>query len=133
MLAECAQDADIQAAFAIAAGGVRARGERVGDAAPPRPPGRVTLMVDCPGHVAILAEAWAHASAASGCRAVPQLRLCIDVDMSLRVAGAHLGVHRSPCRGPVDVSAIARAAAVVPYAAVVGLMGYEVRVWNRTR
>ncbi|MBC7307176.1 MAG: amino acid deaminase/aldolase, partial [Dietzia sp.] len=57
----------------------------------------VTLMVDDPRQLAIAREAGANGA-----------RVCIDVDASLRIGPVHLGVRRSPLRGPEDVAPLVR-------------------------
>jgi D-serine deaminase-like pyridoxal phosphate-dependent protein len=55
------------------------------------------------------------------------LRVCIDVDASLRLNRIHLGVRRSPLRTPDDVVAVARAAVDLGFQ-VVGVMFYEAQI-----
>ncbi|MDP9115783.1 MAG: amino acid deaminase/aldolase [Actinomycetota bacterium] len=55
------------------------------------------------------------------------LRVCLDVDASLRIARAHLGVRRSPLRSPQDAAAVARGAAERGFR-VVGVMFYEAQI-----
>lgn len=81
----------------------------------------VTFMVDLPEHVSMLA-------AAAGAAGTMPLRLCIDVDASLRVGPAHLGVHRSSVHSSEEVLRIARLAGDTPGVALVGLMFYEAQV-----
>ncbi len=76
----------------------------------------VTLMVDHPRQLEIAREA-----GASGAR------VCIDVDCSLRLGPAHLGVRRSPLRGPDDVEPLVRRAVATGFR-VVGAMFYEAQV-----
>lgn len=52
----------------------------------------------------------------------------IDVDMSLRVAGAHLGVRRSPLRDPAKVAALARRVAGSEGLRFRGLLAYEAQI-----
>ena len=89
----------------------------------------VTFMVDDVAHLALLDRAREAARVGDAV-----VRVCLDVDASLRVgprwAGrrrAHLGVRRSPLREPAEVAALAREArrrGVV----VRGLMFYEAQV-----
>ena len=53
----------------------------------------VVLMIDDPGHIHLLAETWKK-------RKETEIvaKVCIDVDVSYRPLGLHLGVHRSPVR-----------------------------------
>ncbi|WP_314034306.1 alanine racemase [Dietzia sp. CH92] len=76
----------------------------------------VTLMVDDPRQLAIAREAGARGA-----------RVCIDVDASLRVGPVHLGVRRSPLRGPADVEPLVRHASDQGFR-VVGAMFYEAQV-----
>lgn len=78
----------------------------------------VTFMVDLPEHVAMLAAA-----------AGPYpLRVCIDVDASLRVGPVHLGVHRSSVHTEDEVMRLARLIAQTSGVRLVGLMFYEAQV-----
>jgi D-serine deaminase-like pyridoxal phosphate-dependent protein len=56
-----------------------------------------------------------------------RLRVCLDVDASLRLGRIHLGVRRSPLRAPADVAALAQAADRAGFR-VVGVMFYEAQV-----
>ena len=55
------------------------------------------------------------------------VRVVVDVDASLRVGPAHLGVRRSPTRSPRRAAAVARAAQEVGLR-VVGLMFYDAQI-----
>ena len=55
------------------------------------------------------------------------VRVCLDVDASLRIGRLHLGVRRSPLRTPADAAAVA-AAAVDRGLRVVGVMFYEAQI-----
>lgn len=81
----------------------------------------VTFMVDLPEHVALLAGA----AGAAGSR---PLRICIDVDASLRVGPVHLGVHRSSVHSSEEALRIARLVADTAGVTLVGLMFYEAQV-----
>lgn len=78
--------------------------------------GAVTLMVDDVRQLEI-----AHEAGAVGAR------VCVDVDASLRWGPLHLGVRRSPLRGPADVRPLARRAVDLGFR-VVGVMFYEAQV-----
>ncbi len=82
----------------------------------------VALMVDDEAQVRL-----ACATLPDDVGAAP-LRICLDVDASLRVGPAHLGVRRSPLREPDDVARLARAAESDARVRVVGLMFYEAQV-----
>jgi D-serine deaminase-like pyridoxal phosphate-dependent protein len=77
----------------------------------------ITLMIDDAAHVRLIQ---AHAPG------VP-VRVCLDVDASLRIGRLHLGVRRSPLRTPQDAAALA---ATVQAAGlrVVGVMFYEAQI-----
>ncbi len=54
-------------------------------------------------------------------------RVCLDVDASLRIGPLHLGVRRSPIRGPEQAAALAEAALGRGFD-VVGVMTYEAQI-----
>ena len=56
------------------------------------------------------------------------VRLCIDVDASLRMFGFHLGVRRSPLRRPNKVGKLAAAIAARPGYKLVGVMFYDAQI-----
>lgn len=87
-------------------------------AASPSVAEQVTFMVDLPEHVAMLA-------AAAG---TTPLRVCIDVDASLRIGRLHLGVHRSSVHTVDEVRRLARTIVDTPGVRLVGLMFYEAQV-----
>ncbi|MDV8000575.1 amino acid deaminase/aldolase [Rhodococcus sp. IEGM 1408] len=76
----------------------------------------VTLMVDDVRQLEI-----ARAAGAGGAR------VCVDVDASLKLGPLHLGVRRSPLRGPADVEPLVRRAVGMGFR-VVGAMFYEAQV-----
>ncbi len=82
--------------------------------------GSVTLMVDDPAQLDVL-----DAAAPRDRHAV---RVCLDVDASLRLGPVHLGVRRSPLRTPAQVAALAATADARPGTRVVGVMFYEAQV-----
>ncbi|WP_456598948.1 alanine racemase [Blastococcus sp. SYSU DS0616] len=84
--------------------------------------GRVTLMVDSVEHLELI-----DAVAPPG---GPVLRVCLDVDASLRAAGGrvHVGVRRSPVHTPQDAVALARAVLARRGVELVGLMAYEAQI-----
>ncbi len=79
--------------------------------------GAITVMVDSVEGVNLL-------RAATGSAPV---RVCLDVDASLRVGPAHLGVRRSPLRTESDVAAVAQFARRSGFD-VVGIMFYEAQI-----
>nr|WP_246012616.1 alanine racemase [Myceligenerans xiligouense] len=112
----------------------------------------VTLMIDSPLHLELIADAVAAVTAAGvtaaagaaeptgesgsgtpGGAADPgehfaSLSVCLDVDASLRLASAHLGVRRSPLRTPDDVGRLASRVARTRGVRLRGLMFYEAQV-----
>jgi D-serine deaminase-like pyridoxal phosphate-dependent protein len=83
----------------------------------------VTLMVDS-------VEQLDHIDSVVGPSARPSLRICLDLDASLRLFGGlvHLGVRRSPVHTPAEAAALARAVAARPGFRLAGLMAYEAQV-----
>lgn len=81
----------------------------------------ITLMVDSVEHLDLL-------DALIGTTDHPPIRLCLDVDCSLRVGPLHLGVRRSPVRTPRDATAVAAAIAARPGFELVGVMFYDAQV-----
>jgi D-serine deaminase-like pyridoxal phosphate-dependent protein len=77
----------------------------------------ITLMIDDVAQVRWLQQS------APGVR----VRVCLDVDASLRVGRVHLGVRRSPIRTPEQAVAVA-AAADAGGLDVVGVMFYEAQI-----
>ncbi len=92
-------------------------------AADPALAARVTLMADSPEHLDLV-----DAVAAPATR--PPLRICLDLDASLRAGGGrlHVGVRRSPVHDPAGAARLARAVHGRPGFALVGLMAYEAQV-----
>ncbi|MCB7136896.1 alanine racemase [Cellulosimicrobium marinum] len=88
-----------------------------------------TLMVDDAAHLALVRDALATAGHDDGRAPV---RLCLDVDASLRVAlgplGVHLGTRRSPVHTPRDAAALAARVAAEPGTHLRGVMFYEAQV-----
>ncbi len=84
---------------------------------------RVTLMVDCVEQLDLV-----DAVVPPALR--PELRVCLDVDASLRAVGGrvHLGVRRSPVHSPDDAAALARAVVAREGFRLVGLMAYEAQI-----
>ncbi|EOM77353.1 amino acid deaminase/aldolase [Rhodococcus rhodnii] len=77
----------------------------------------ITLMIDSDEQLDLL-------RAAAGSQ---RLRVCIDVDASLRIGPLHLGVRRSPIRTPEHAAGLARRAAARGFD-VVGVMFYEAQI-----
>jgi D-serine deaminase-like pyridoxal phosphate-dependent protein len=85
----------------------------------PRPP---IVMVDSADHLDLI-------DAAAGPARRP-VRVCLDFDTSLELAGGRLriGAKRSPLRTPEDVAALARQVVARPGFELAGIMGYEAHV-----
>jgi D-serine deaminase-like pyridoxal phosphate-dependent protein len=81
---------------------------------------RVTIMVDS-------VEGLDLVRGAIGTPAAP-VRVCLDLDASLRLGPVHLGPRRSPVRTPASAAALARAVAADGRFRLVGLMAYEGQV-----
>jgi D-serine deaminase-like pyridoxal phosphate-dependent protein len=60
----------------------------------------------------------------------PSVRICLDVDASLRAAGGrvHVGVRRSPVHTPEQAADLARAVVAREGFTLVGLMAYEAQI-----
>ncbi|MEU6619995.1 amino acid deaminase/aldolase [Streptomyces litmocidini] len=80
---------------------------------------RVTLMVDSVEHLDLIASVVGPDG--------PPLRVCLDLDASLRLAGGrvHLGMRRSPLHSPEQTRDLALAVLARPRFRLVGLMAYE--------
>jgi len=89
-------------------------------AADPSAAGRVTLMVDSTAQLDFI-------DATVPPTQRPELRVCLDVDASLRLAGGrvHIGARRSPLHSAVDVRALAEKVHARDGFRLVGLMSYE--------
>ena len=82
----------------------------------------LALMLDSPEHAGALARAWqAHGDG-------PPLRVCIDVDMSWRPLGQHVGVQRSPVRTLSEFARVVDAILAEPALRLAGVMGYEAQI-----
>lgn len=80
---------------------------------------RITLMIDSPEHLALIRSATAGGA---------KIRVCLDVDASLRVLGQHLGVRRSPLRTAAEVVALAREVVADDAFELAGVMFYEAQI-----
>ncbi|MBO3665165.1 amino acid deaminase/aldolase [Microbacterium stercoris] len=81
---------------------------------------RITVMVDSPEHLSLIA--------AAGASTANPVRVCLDIDASLRIGPAHLGVRRSPVHEVADAVALARAVVVTPGVELDGLMFYDAQI-----
>ncbi len=84
---------------------------------------RVTLMVDSVAQLDLVDAVVPPARR-------PDLRICLDVDASLRAARRrlHVGVRRSPVHAPADAAALAREVAGRRGFRLVGVMVYEAQI-----
>ncbi|WP_449386327.1 alanine racemase [Cellulomonas soli] len=93
-------------------------------AADPVAAAAITLMVDDPAQVELVARAAQHGGSS--------VQVCLDVDASLRVGlgpwRAHLGVRRSPVHTPQDAAALAAHVAARDGVHARGVMFYEAQV-----
>lgn len=96
---------------------------------------RVTLMIDSTEQLDAIVAALAGGAAAlpSGGGAAldgAAIRVCLDVDASLRLLGGrvHIGARRSPVRTPTQARALAEAVAKRPEFRLVGVMSYEAQI-----
>lgn len=80
----------------------------------------ITVMVDHPDHLELIDR---HVGANRYA-----IRVCLDIDCSLKVAGLHLGVRRSPIHTPEQAMAAAAHVAARPGFDLVGVMGYEAQI-----
>lgn len=89
-------------------------------AADPALSSAITVMVDDVAHLDVIE---------SVVRGAPDpVRLCLDVDASLRVGPAHLGVRRSPVRSPEQARDLALEVARRRGMRLVGLMMYDAQI-----
>ncbi len=80
----------------------------------------VTLMVDSTAQLRFIQRTLG--------RRHRRLNVCIDVDASLKVLGAHLGVRRSPVRTAAQARALATEIGKTSALRLVGLMFYEAQI-----
>jgi D-serine deaminase-like pyridoxal phosphate-dependent protein len=81
---------------------------------------QLTLMIDDVRHLDFIAT---HLP-----RPVAPIRLCLDIDASLRIGPAHLGVRRSPLRTAEQAVALAAEIARRQDVRLVGVMFYEAQI-----
>src|SRR5260370_14751367 len=107
---------DILVAYPTADPG--ALGRLAGDAAAAA---AITVMVDCPEHLALIEKAIA------GTAEPRPIRVCIDIDTSYIALGGRIrvGARRSPVRTPADAAALARDIAGRSGLPLARLMAYE--------
>lgn len=80
---------------------------------------RITLMVDDFEQLAFIKSVTGGGE---------RIRVCLDVDASLRIFGQHLGVRRSPLRTPEQVIGLARRVVADDAFELVGVMFYEAQI-----
>jgi D-serine deaminase-like pyridoxal phosphate-dependent protein len=85
---------------------------------------RVILMVDCPDHIEAIEKFWTRFSTENTFKA----RICIEIDMSWRPAGLHLGVYRSPIRTLDNFISLFEKISNSKNLDLSGLMGYEAQI-----
>lgn len=81
---------------------------------------RLTMMVDCPEHVALVNRAAREKKV--------QLPVCIDVDMSTKFPGLHFGVQRSCIRTAAQAKALFEIICQHELLRLDGIMGYEAQL-----
>jgi D-serine deaminase-like pyridoxal phosphate-dependent protein len=81
---------------------------------------RITVMIDDPQHLSLIAD-----SVEPGAHPV---RVCLDVDASLRIGPFHLGVRRSPVHTVEQAVSAARSLARERAVRLVGLMFYDAQL-----
>lgn len=84
---------------------------------------RVTAMVDCDAHLRQIEAQW---------RGPKPLATCVDLDMSNRLLGNHLGVQRSPIRDLAALEALLSRIVRSQSVRFHGVMGYEAQIAGLT-
>ena len=83
---------------------------------------KMCLVVDCADHVKKLAAIWRS-------RAMPtRLRVCIDVDVSWRQIGLHIGVQRSPVRTAAEFEHLVDLILATSELKLSGLLAYDAQL-----
>lgn len=80
----------------------------------------ITLMIDHPDQVRLLYELCATAAG--------PVRVCLDLDMSLRAGPLHIGTRRSPIHNVDQATAAAQFVTATNALRLVGVMGYEAQI-----
>lgn len=78
----------------------------------------IAFMVDQPDHLRLLADA----------AAAHPVRVCLDIDCSLRIGPVSIGAHRSSIHTPDQAERMARLAQSLPRLRVAGLMFYDAQI-----
>jgi D-serine deaminase-like pyridoxal phosphate-dependent protein len=89
-------------------------------AADPDLASQVTVVIDDPQHLSLIAS-----SVGEGAHPV---RVCLDIDASLRIGPLHLGVRRSPVHSLEQAVTATRVIAKEPSVRLVGLMFYDAQL-----
>jgi D-serine deaminase-like pyridoxal phosphate-dependent protein len=84
----------------------------------------VVLMIDCIDHIKAIEKFWTRFSSDNNYKA----KVCIDVDMSYRPAGLHLGVYRSPIRTFEEFKKLFEKIRKIENIEISGIMGYEAQI-----
>lgn len=87
--------------------------------ASPRLLNAITVMIDHPDQL--------HLIQSLGPAAAP-VRVCLDMDMSLRFGPLHIGARRSPIHSVAQLTAAAEYVTATDNCRLVGLMGYEAQI-----
>lgn len=85
----------------------------------------IAIMVDDEAHLRQAASAAAGSTARAD---AGPLRVCLDVDASLRIGPLHVGVRRSPLHSPDDAARLAELVGAHPELRLVAVMFYEAQV-----
>jgi len=85
----------------------------------------ISLTVDSIDHVRLIEQLWRGLSSGSDHE---KARLCIDVDVTWKPFGLHLGVYRSPVSTVAELEAVLDYVLQSDYAMVAGIMAYEAQV-----
>jgi D-serine deaminase-like pyridoxal phosphate-dependent protein len=88
---------------------------------------RIVLMVDHPAQLSLIRSARGSEGGASPA-SDPPVRVCLDIDSSLRVGPVHLGVRRSPVHTPAQAGDAAAVISRQPGVELVGLMFYDAQI-----
>jgi D-serine deaminase-like pyridoxal phosphate-dependent protein len=83
----------------------------------------IVLMVDLPEHVHLLTSTWKQRNETD-----VKAKVCIDVDVSYKPLGLHLGVFRSSVRKLADFEAIFASVNESEHLVLSGIMGYEAQI-----
>lgn len=78
---------------------------------------QIAFMVDLPEHLQLLNDA-----------AQAPVRVCLDIDCSLRLGPVAIGAHRSSLHSPKDAERLTTLAGTLPNIRVAGLMFYDAQI-----